>query len=125
VQADSRHGASPLQGRRNAAGGAAHGGHEPQPAKMAWYVRKPKRSIACTWKDPEFCDQFIEFCDKASSTDDLKNQAIARMESCLYAKLMSLDAFPRTSSKPAARCSEPTPDPTDRPAIRGRFSFHH
>jgi len=26
--------------------------------------------------------------------DDLKNQAIARMESCLYAKLMSLDAFP-------------------------------
>jgi len=26
-------GQAPLQGRRNAAGGAAHGGHEPEPAK--------------------------------------------------------------------------------------------
>ncbi len=73
--------------------------------KMAWYIKEAEE-VHRLYMDKilEFCDQFIDYCEKASLyPENLKQQATSRMEGCLYSKLMSLDAFLQSFEQTARR----------------------
>lgn len=72
---------------------------------MQWYVRESD-TVHQVYMDNilEFCSKFIDFSEKVDCyPENLKQEALARLENCLYEKLMSLDAYLRNFEQTARR----------------------